>query len=521
MKALLAVAALLLVGAAPAHAAFTLANPSSKPDDVAAGGHSDYKIHVEPQGGDIKDFVMHLPPGVIGDPNVTPRCTIAQFESNACPANTQVGRAANQIQLGPFNQSAQGEIYNLQPRGAEPARLGVKVNSPTGGDPIRLESPVTSRTTDGGLDSEIRNIPNTFQGVEITITALDVVLFGRVGSKSFMTNPTSCRGAETLFEATSYANEKASAKTSFTPNKCDALPFNPRFSAFLGAPGLTDRRDSPPLTTVVEQGPGESNTRTVAVTLPTDVTTTFQALGRACAIDVFKAGQCPPAAKIGEATAVTPLLTAPLTGPVSFVLGTGNLPDLYLELKGPLAITLRGENALTPNGQVTTFDGLPDVPLERFELAFAGGSAGLLTLTRDVCSGKKPRLKATFTSQSGVQKSVEVAAQLEGCAPRAALTKKGKSLRLRVDAGAERVRRVRATFPRGARLGRRAIVRGSGARSARGRIRGRVVDVTIPGRGARSVSIALSVTRLRGAVSVEAFDADGRRTTQRVTPETS
>ena len=168
--ALFAVAAVLAM-AAPAEAAFTLANPAAKPADVAAGAHSDFAIHVEPQGGDIKDLVLHLPRGVIGDPNATPRCTIAQFESNSCPTTTQVGRAANQIQLGPLSQRAEGEIFNVQPRGAEPARLGIKVNSPTGGEPIRLESPVTSRSTDGGLDSTLKDIPNTFQGFDITITA--------------------------------------------------------------------------------------------------------------------------------------------------------------------------------------------------------------------------------------------------------------------------------------------------------------------------------------------------------------
>src|SRR5688572_19074723 len=124
MKVLLAALAALLVAAAPAHGAFTLANPSSTPADVAAGAHSDFRVHVEPQGGDIKDLVLHLPPGVIGDPLATPVCTLAQFESNSCPPATQVGRAANQIQLGPLSQRAEGEIYNLQPRAAEPARLG-------------------------------------------------------------------------------------------------------------------------------------------------------------------------------------------------------------------------------------------------------------------------------------------------------------------------------------------------------------------------------------------------------------
>jgi hypothetical protein len=375
---------------------------------------------------------------------------------------------------------------------------------------------VTSRPTDGGLDSTLTNIPNTFQGFEITITALDVVLFGRVaGGKAFMTNPTGCGPAETVFEAVSYANEKATAKAGFTPTKCDALPYDPRFEAIIGATGLTGRKAKAPLTTTVLQGPGEANTSSVAVTLPKDIAVGLNELSRACAKDVFAAGKCTESSVIGDATAVTPLLTAPLAGPVSFVFGEGTLPDLALELKGPLALTLRGTNGFTPAGQQTTFAGLPDVPLSRFELAFAGGKAGLLSLTRDICTGKRPRLKATFTSQAGRVKTVDVPAKVEGCRPRAALARTKSGIRLRVDAGAERVRRVRLTLPRAARPGRRATVSGSGARGSRAVVRGRTVEVTVPGRGARSVSIALAVRGLRGAVPVVVTDVKGQRTSTR------
>ena len=513
--ALFAVAAVLAM-AAPAEAAFTLANPAAKPADVAAGAHSDFAIHVEPQGGDIKDLVLHLPRGVIGDPNATPRCTIAQFESNSCPMTTQVGRAANQIQLGPLSQRAEGEIFNVQPRGAEPARLGIKVNSPTGGEPIRLESPVTSRPTDGGLDSTLKDIPNTFQGFDITITALDVVLFGRVaGGKAFMTNPTGCGPAETEFEATSYAGEKATAKGGFTPTKCDALPYDPVFSAVLGGAGLTGRNANPNLTTVVGQGEGEANTRTVAVTLPKELIAPLERLGRACAADVFAAEGCASTAVIGSATAITPLLTTPLEGPVTLVTGTG-LPDVGLSLKGPLALTLKGTNKLTPAGQETTFDNLPDVPLSKFELTFTGGRTGLLKLVRDACTGKAPRLAARFTSQGGAQKTVGLAAKLEGCEARANLRRaKGSSL-LRVDSGSARIRRVRVTLPKGVRTGKRFRVTGSGARGAKARKRGRVVEVTVPGRGARSVSLALSLRGSRRALTVDVFDTAGKRTRRQV-----
>ena len=50
-----------------------------------AEGHS--------EGGEVRDLVVDLPPGMIGDPLAAPRCTRQDFEGGTprCPAETQVG----------------------------------------------------------------------------------------------------------------------------------------------------------------------------------------------------------------------------------------------------------------------------------------------------------------------------------------------------------------------------------------------------------------------------------------------
>ena len=526
--ALVALAA-ALGAAAPAHAAFTLANPAASPADVAAGAHSDVRIHVEPQGGQIRDLDLHLPKGLIGDPQATPRCPTAEFERNACPASTQVGRSSTTVQIGLLSQTANGQIFNIAPRGKEPARLGVKIDAPIG-EPIRLESPVTSRP-DGGLDSTLRDLPREVAGLDMTITALDIVLSGQAGGKPFMTNPTGCSVAETVFDARSYANETTQAKARFTPTKCDALPFAPGFEAVLGAPGQTQRRTVAPLTTAVTQQRGEANVRSVAVTLPKELAVDITKLSRACAKDAVAAGTCPASSEVGTATAVTPLLTEPLAGPVIFAFGEATLPDLVLSLRGPLALTLRGSNAITPAGQVTTFDGIPDVPLSRFELAFAGGDRGLLSVTRDLCEGRAPRLSAKFTSQAGRTHDVTVPAKVQGCSPQIGVTlgslqRRRPSLRLRVVAGQARVRTVRLTLPRALRVSGalRARLSGSGARGARLTRRGRVLEIRVPRAGARTVGLAIPSGALRAGqgisrrtrFAVEVTDATGERTRRTV-----
>ena len=42
---------------------------------------------------DAKNVTVHLPAGLIGNPHATPQCTIAQFASDQCPVDSQVGVA--------------------------------------------------------------------------------------------------------------------------------------------------------------------------------------------------------------------------------------------------------------------------------------------------------------------------------------------------------------------------------------------------------------------------------------------
>ncbi|HEX8084040.1 MAG TPA: hypothetical protein VF529_07085 [Solirubrobacteraceae bacterium] len=539
-RAAVAAAGLIALGAAPAHA-FEVKVPTAAPADVKAGHHSDVKLRIELSGGQVRDVDIHFPPGLVGDPNATPRCTRAQFEGDGCPPETKVGSSVTEATLLGLPQTLSGEIFNIEPKGEEPARLGIVTDTPSG--PLRLESPVFSRPSDGGLDSQIRDIPNSFSGFPITITALETTLLGQAGTgKPFMQNPTACGPKQTVVDARSYADERASGNASFDSTNCLDLPFDPSFTARGGAPGENvPPGANPPLTTVVGQVPGEANVKAVAVNLPADFAVGADRLGRACLQADFDAGRCAPTARIGDATAVTPLLTAPLSGAVTFVAGSNPLPDLILTLTGPLSIQLRGTNEFVPGGQKTTFSGIPDVPLSRFELSFYGGDRGLLAASRNLCEGLPPQLTATFTSHAGHEKTKVVAATIEGCRPgdtppsitppkprpKASVSVRGlrkgtPSLRVRVTAATgNRLRRVRVNLPKGMKLHPRTRLRGAKARSKR-----RAIEVPARSGGTRTISLTLrsgtlTVTRkLRRAkrlrFTVVATETGGRRTRRAV-----
>src|SRR5688572_7981958 len=123
--------------AAPAKAQFDVTAFEVTPSTTAAGAHADvtiatsfppYQMASPPQRPER--IVFHLPPGLAGDPFATPRCTEPDYRADACDPKTQVGTvAADATAVGPLGlpllrQTVNGKLYNLEPQGSEPARLG-------------------------------------------------------------------------------------------------------------------------------------------------------------------------------------------------------------------------------------------------------------------------------------------------------------------------------------------------------------------------------------------------------------
>ena len=117
---------------------------SAVPGSTQAGGHPDLEVQFELgnrffqfpplqpgaesqsecQCQDAKDATVHLPAGFIGNPHATPQCTIAEFSSDTCPIDSQVGIvnviATNAIL--PFDAA----LYNLVPPPDVAGLLGFK-----------------------------------------------------------------------------------------------------------------------------------------------------------------------------------------------------------------------------------------------------------------------------------------------------------------------------------------------------------------------------------------------------------
>jgi hypothetical protein len=426
------VAAGALLVAVPASAqALSLNNLAAAPADTAAGANSDFHIHMEFGGGQVKDLTVGLPPGMIGDPNATPQCTVAQLNSDSCPANSRVGsvsaNATVTVIAVPVTVNVNGDLYNLTPQPGEPARFGIvlrPLSLPPPLPPILpnviLQSGVELRS-DYGLNTVIKDIPNSTSGLPTTINSQDITLFGTAPGtgKPFMRNPTSCKEHTTNFTAVPYSGTTATGSASFTTDNCDALDFSPAFSALVaGAVG----GQKTTVTTSIDQAATEAGLLKATVAIPPDLNPDLNLLGNRCAPDAFQAGNCPPSSIMGFAIASSPLLTSPLAGNVILV-ETGAIPEIGLDLRGQLNLKLRGTFGLD---KVVTFDNLPDIPIASFALTFPS-APGLLTASRNLCEPPPPNFHAEFLGYNGASTAVDVPGVVVGaCQPQAATKAKCK-----------------------------------------------------------------------------------------------
>ena len=463
-----------LVMASNAHA-LGFQNLSSAPANNDAGANSDFTQHIEftTPADDVKNLIVHLPPGQVGNPTATPKCTVVQLNSDTCPANTQVGVTTTTADAFlvpgvPVEQVIPGKVYNLDAQPGEPARFGIVLN-PDLGDNVVLQAGASLRQSDFGLDTIINGIPNTASGipvlgtVDIDIKALDLTLFGTVNGgtpdeATFMRNPTSCGEAVTGFEAISYtgstATTPATGSASFTPDECAALDFSPELTATVSG---ADALDNMELSTVISQEETEAGLKRAEVFLPVEANPNNPILTNACPVANFNADTCNPISIVGSARAESPLLDEELAGNVHLI-NLGGLTGIGLDLEGPLSMKLTGQFVFSPElATGNLFEGLPDIPISEFELTIDGSEGGLLIAERDLCDPPPLELDYTFNGHNGEETTGSENATVENCAPPSPPTATVKTKNLggpkpkvtvEVTAGSEEIQSVRVKVPK-------------------------------------------------------------------------
>jgi len=532
---LLALTGLLGFGAASA-SAVTVSGVSAVPANTAAGANSDLAIDFSISGGKPKNLVIHLPPGLVGNPLATPTCSEDQLNASSCPAASDVGDISNDVLLnGLIPLTVSGNVYNVAPRSGEPARFGFVLTTP--GNllpPVILQSPAALRPTDFGLDTILNDIPDTASGLPIDITGVHLDLKGQVGSppKGFLRNPTSCGTHTVSVDVTAYDTTTGSGSTTFDTQNCQALPFDPKFSA-----SITQGDPDEPVgvSTTIAQTIEEAGLKRASVTLPAELGPNVSAFANTCAEADFQAGNCPAAATVGSAKAASPLQSEALEGPVVLITTpAGALPRLGLDLRGALALKLTGEITIDDSNPTAfrnqvTFNGLPDIPISEFTLTFAGGPDGLNFATRNPC-GKPPfQFNTSFLAHSDATTSgaTDAEATCRGSKPKARAKLKvpkgdgDPTLKLKLRAGGlAPIKSAAIKLPpqiklaKGAKLKRGLEVNGAKGKGSKSKLKLKAKKA-----GADRISVVLGDgafsikgKRVKGKIKLDVRATDGQRT---------
>jgi hypothetical protein len=391
----------------------------------------------------------HLPPGLVGNLTAVPLCAAAQAGAGTCSSASAIGTISTESGAGETPFTLPGTVYLAQPRiPNSPASLSVVVPAIAG--PYNLGNVVVGAdikvNNDGSVVVNSDPFPTILDGVPLRIrqVGLDVTRPG------FMLNPTSCAPMSINATIVSTHGQSASASSPFQLADCQSLPFSPKFTVSTQA--KTSKANGASLDVKVTAGSGQANIAKVDVALPKQLPSRLTTLQKACTEVQFAVNPagCPAASIVGIATAVTPVLNLPLTGPAYLVShGAAAFPDLVIVLQGQgITIELTGNTDIKKGVTYSKFDAVPDVPVTTFELKLPEGpystlSAYLPAKANGSMCGQALTMPTTITGQNGAQIIQQTKIAITGCAngkPSVRVTKatlRGNSLLVAINTTAE------------------------------------------------------------------------------------
>jgi hypothetical protein len=383
-----------------------------------AGEHTSFSLNVARDDGDqnMTRVDVTAPPGFAATLRDVPYCPesaiallsdsgysgVAEQSSPACPAASQIGTAVTGAGAGTHPVYTPGKVYLAGPYGGAPLSLVVAVPALSG--PYDLGTvAVRSAVQVDPVTAQVRTVsdalPRILDGIPIRLRSILVQL----DRPSFTVNPTNCDpfsvDADVHGEEGALAHESAH----FQVANCAELDYGPKLSLRLSS-GLK-RRDNPAIRAVLRTNADEANTRRVAVTLPRTGLLDNSHIETICTRVDFAREACPEGSRIGNATASSPLLEDPLKGPVYLRASSNKLPDMVVDLEGQIDIELAGRVDSVRGRLRTTFEKLPDTPVDTFVLNLQGGSKGLLINSRNLCRSGVQRARVNMTGQNGARSS--------------------------------------------------------------------------------------------------------------------
>lgn len=396
-----------------------------------AGSSSAFTLTLMRRDGEqtFSSLATALPLGLMGMRSVASLCGEPQASAGACPAASKIGHVTVLSGVGsepvtlPEAGKPQDPVYLTGPYKGAPFGLAIVVpaeagpfNLGDGGRPVVVRAGLYIDRHSGRVSIVTDPMPSMLQGIPLDIKTVNVT----IDREGFMLNPTNCDPMAVEGSVTSVQGATASVSSRFQAAECRSLPFHPSLSAV--TQGKTSRAGGAGLHVIVKSSSGQANIKSVRVQLPKQLPSRLATLNHACPAAQFEANPagCPAESKVGTATAHTPVLPVPLTGPAYYVShGGAALPNLVLVLQGEgVTIELAGKTLIRNRITSSTFSSIPDVPVARFDLFLPQGPHSALSASnRNLCS-RVLRMPTTITGQNGAQIKRVTRIGVTGCGKR-------------------------------------------------------------------------------------------------------
>jgi hypothetical protein len=397
--------------------------------NIQAGAFTPFTTTMSREDGDqsLQGIVLHMPPGVSGLLSGVKLCEEAQADAGSCGPESQIGETTVSVGLGgdPFSVKG-GKVYITGPYKGAP--FGLSIVNPAKAGPYDLGQvvvraklevdPITAAITVSTDDTGPYRIPTIIDGIPLQIKHVNV----DINRPGFTFNPTNCDPMSITGSLQSTEGSSQTVSVPFQVTNCATLGFKPGFN--VSTAGKTSRANGASLSVKLTypKAPfgSQANIKSVKVDLPKQLPSRLTTLQKACTATQFEANPagCPAASIVGHATAITPLIPVPLTGPAYFVsYGGAKFPELVIVLQGyGVTLDLHGETFISKAGITSsTFKTVPDAPVGSFELTLPQGKYSALAANGNLCKStlKMPTL---FLAQNGTVLKQSTSINVTGCA---------------------------------------------------------------------------------------------------------
>jgi hypothetical protein len=407
--------------------------------NIQAGEYTPFTLSFGRSDADefLNGLQMQMPEGLLGSLSGIPLCKEPEASVGACPAGSLIGHT--QVLTGPGQtpflvtggQVFLTESYKGAPFGLSivvPAKAGpftLSGTEGTGNVVVRAAINIDPHTAALTITSD--PLPTALDGIPLQLKVVNVT----IDRPGFTFNPTSC--AKTAITGTLSSKESGGVHVSspFQATNCAGLGFKPTFK--VSTSGKTSRANGASLDAklIYPSGSKFANIAKVKVDLPKQLPSRLTTLQKACPAATFNANPalCPKDSIVGTARASTPILPVQLMGPAYFVSHGGEaFPNLTVILQGyGVRVDLIGDTFINKAGITSsTFNQVPDVPINSFELYLPQGHDSALAANGNLCKSKL-RMPTAFTAQNGATIHQSTAITVTGCATASTVKKTGKA----------------------------------------------------------------------------------------------